>query len=122
MTHYSPIKKPVRSDISLRMSLYAVIISLFFAAISVVLLIYIESNQAERELIRKTSQIVDTIEQQIGQYLWDIDDNGIQTTLQRVVELPYIKGASIETGLGNSFYIGDQSTPEKISRDIFLYE
>ncbi|MFT6102275.1 MAG: diguanylate cyclase (GGDEF)-like protein [Candidatus Endobugula sp.] len=122
MTHYSPIKKPVRSDISLRMSLYAVIISLFFAAISVVLLIYIESNQAERELIRKTSEIVDTIEQQIGQYLWDIDDNGIQTTLQRVVELPYIKGASIEGGLGSSFYIGDQSTPEKISRDIFLYE
>jgi diguanylate cyclase (GGDEF)-like protein len=122
MTHSSPIKKPVRSYIGLRLSLYAVIISLFFAAISVVLLIYIESNQAEKELVRKTSEIVDTIEQQIGQYLWDIDDNGIQTTLQSVVELPYIKSASIEGGLGNNFYVGEQDTPEKISRDIFLYE
>ncbi|MGS2718335.1 putative bifunctional diguanylate cyclase/phosphodiesterase [Eionea flava] len=127
MPDSSPIKKPTRSNIGLRLSFYVVMVSLFFASIGVASLILIESSQAEKELVRKTSQIIDTIDQQIGQSLWDVNESAIQSTLQSVVELPYVKGARIEAergldGLDNHFYAGLQSTPDKIVRNITLYE
>ena len=120
MTYSSPMKKTVRSGIGLRLSFYVVSIMLFFAAISVILLVYVESHQAEKELVRKTSEIVDTIEKQVGSYLWNINDNSIQLTLESLVELPYIKNAVIVDEKERRFYAGSQFSPQNFSRDIYF--
>ncbi|EGG93906.1 GGDEF domain containing protein [gamma proteobacterium IMCC1989] len=116
------IKNIIRSRIGLRLSFYALVVSFLFALSTAAVLIYIESKNAEQDLVKKVSQIIDTVETQIGQDLWDINTRGIQSTLESLVNLPYIKSAKIVDSLEKSFYVGKQSTPEKVSRDIFLYQ
>jgi len=112
------IKNIIRSRIGLRLSFYALVVSFFFAFITATVLIYTDSMQAEQEVIKKVSQIVDTVERQVGQNLWNVNKKGVQSTLDSLVELPYIKSASITDGVGENFYVGAQSTPEQISRNI----
>jgi diguanylate cyclase (GGDEF)-like protein len=116
------MKNVIRSRIGLRLSFYALVVSFFFALSIAVVLIYIESKEAEQELVKKVSQIIDTVETQIGQDLWDINARGIQSTLESLINLPYVKSANIVGSLEKNFYVGKQSTPEKISRNIFLYQ
>jgi len=116
------INNIIRSRIGLRLSFYALVVSLFFALSTAAVLIYIESKNAEQDLVKKVSQIIDTVETQIGQDLWDINTRGIQSTLESLVNLPYIKSAKIVDSLEKNFYVGKQSTPEKVSRDILLYQ
>lgn len=116
------IKNIIRSRIGLRLSFYALMVSFLFALSTAAVLIYIESKNAERDLVKKVSQIIDTVETQIGQDLWDINTRGIQSTLESLVNLPYIKSAKIVDSLEKNFYVGKQSTPEKVSRDILLYQ
>jgi diguanylate cyclase (GGDEF)-like protein len=114
----SSIKESIRSRIGLRLSLYAVVVSLFFTALSAAFLIYAESQLAEKELLKKTAEIVDTIDEQVGKYLWNKDTNSLQGILKNLVELPYIKGAHLTDGKAKHFYAGNQSSLQHFSRDI----
>ena len=122
MPKSAALKDIIRSRIGLRLSFYALVVSLFFALVAASVLIYKESRQAESEVIKKVSQITDTVESQAGQYLWNIDEEGIQSIVDSLVDLPYIKNASIIDGSDKNFYAGDLSSPEKLSRDIFFFK
>jgi diguanylate cyclase (GGDEF)-like protein len=122
MSKSAAIKNIIRSRIGLRLSFYALVVSFFFAFITATVLIYTDSMQAEQDVIKKVSQIVDTVERQVGQNLWNVNKKGVQSTLDSLVELPYIKSASIVDVVGENFYAGAPSTPEKISRNISRYQ
>lgn len=106
------------SRIGLRLSLYAVILSIFFAFISLTILIYIESEQEKELLVQNTQQAIITIEHQLAKDLWDLDSEGIRLTLKSLTNLSFISGASLTCHIDKDITEGEFSPPEDIKHPI----
>jgi diguanylate cyclase (GGDEF)-like protein len=111
---------PSYSRIGLRISLYAVILSLLFSAVSISILIYIESKQEKTIIIENAKRAIHTVEKQIAKDLWDIDHEGIKITLNSLAQLPSIRGVRITSYTDEYLTTGDFSFPEDIKQDIIF--
>ena len=108
----------VYSRIGLRLSIYAVILSLFFALISISILVYIDSKKEKQSLLDNSHQVITTVERQLAKNLWDLDNEGIKIILKGLVQLPFIDGASISSQVIDNINVGNISFPQDISRSI----
>jgi diguanylate cyclase (GGDEF)-like protein len=113
-------KSYVYSRIGLRMSIYAVILSLLFALISISILVYIDSKKEKKSLLDSSHQVITTIERQLAKNLWDLDNEGIVIILKGFVQLPFIDGASLSGQVIDNINVGKISFPQDISRSIIF--
>jgi diguanylate cyclase (GGDEF)-like protein len=111
---------PTYSRIGLRISLYAVILSLLFSAVSISILVYIESKQEKIIIVENAKRAIHTVEKQIAKDLWDIDHEGIQITLNSLVQLSSIRGVRITSYVEEYLTTGDFSFPEDIQQPIIF--
>jgi diguanylate cyclase (GGDEF)-like protein len=104
-------KNYIHSRIGLRLSIYAVSLSLFFTFISIVFLVYIESKDVDKNLETNVSEAVQTIEKQLAKHLWDVDEESVKTTLESLEKLFFIKKARInnylDLGIKSTLSISD---------------
>lgn len=115
-------EKYVHSRIGLRLSVYAVILSLFFASVSLTIFIYFDLKQEQKILIKNTWQSINTIENQLAKDLWDIDIDGVHITLHSLERLPFIKMAIVTDYINQDINVKNFSFPGDIVHPIVLDE
>lgn len=120
MTNNNTKKNYTYSRIGLRLSIYAVILSLLFALVSISILVYIDSKKEKDSLIKSANQAISTVEEQLSKSLWDIDNEEIYIILNGLVQLPFISGASIKSQVNENVNIGKVYFQVDITRKIFF--
>ena len=63
-----------KQKIGFRLSLYAVVISIFFATFSSVLILSFEYYKDKKHTVNSANQLVQAIMPQLSKALWDIDE------------------------------------------------
>ncbi len=84
-----------KQKIGFRLSIYAVLIAIFFAIISSILILSFEYYKNRNQTIVSANHLMQAITPQLAKALWNIDDETISITLDSIKKYNFIKDVQL---------------------------